>query len=82
MNDDGLSFSHLLGAGRVRQGSKNGGRRVNRGYLSLSESKVQDNRGDDVLEWCRMTKNIENRLSFLLMMNRILSKLFKIMREK
>ena len=82
LNDDGLSFSHLLRAGRVRRGSKNGGRRVNRGYLSLSKSKVQDDRGDDVLEWCRMTKNIENRLSFLLMMNKILSKLFKIMREK
>ena len=66
---------------RRRRGSKDG-RRVDRGYLSLSIPKVQDNRHDNVLKWCGMTKDIENGLSFLLMTNKVLSDSFKVVGEE
>ena len=81
LNDDGLSFNHMFGNKRRQRGSKNG-RRVDQGYLSSSIPKVQDDRCDNVLKWCRMAKDIENRLSFLLMMNKVLSDSFKVVREE
>ena len=52
LNDDGLSFNHLFGDGRVQRSPKNGGR-VNWRYLSLSKSKIQDDRCDNGAEWLR-----------------------------
>ena len=82
MNNDGLSFNHLFRVGGVGRNLKIGGRRVNQRHLSLSKSKIQDNGSNNVLKWCGMAKNIEDGFSFLLMMNKILSNLFEIMREE
>ena len=58
------------------------GRGVDWRYLSLLIPKVQDDRYDNVLKWCRMAKDIENRLSFLLMTNKVLSDSFKVVGEE
>ena len=71
----------MFGSEKRQRGAKDG-RRVDQGYLSLSIPKIQDDRCDNVLKQCRMTKDIENGLSFLLMMNKVLSDSFKDVREE
>ena len=82
LNDDRSLFNLSFRDGRVRRSTKSGGQRVNWRNVSLSKSKIQDNRSYNVLKWHGMTKNIKNRFSFLLVMNKILSNSFEIVRKE
>ena len=82
LNDDRLLFNLSFRDGRVQGSMKSRRRRVNRRDLSLSKLKIQNDRGYNVLKWHRMAKNIENRFLFLLMMKKILSNLFEIVRKE
>ena len=55
LNDDGLLFNFSFRGRKVRRDTKSGGRRVDRRNLLLSVSKVQNDRGYDILKWSGMT---------------------------
>ena len=82
LNDDRSLFNLSFGDGRVQRCMKSGRRRVNWRDSSLSKSKIQNNRGYNVLKWRGMAKNIENRFSFLLVTKKILSNSFEIVRKE
>ena len=82
LNDDRSLFNLSFRDGRVWRSTKSRRRRVSRRDLLLSKSKIQNNRGYNVLKWHGMAKNIKNRFLFLLMMNEILLNSFEVVRKE
>ena len=79
LNNDSPLFNLSFKGGRICGNMKSGGRRIDRRNLSLSVSKVQNDRGYDILKRSGMTQNIENRFSLLLVTNEILTDSFEVM---
>ena len=55
LKNDRLLVNLSFGGGRVGRNMKSGGGRIDGRNLLLSVSKVQNNRGYDILEWSGMT---------------------------
>ena len=55
---------------------------VNRQYLSLVPSEIKHNRSNSIVKWSRMNKNVKKRLSFQLMLSKVLSYTFNVVRKK
>ena len=55
LKNDRLLVNLSFRGGRVGRNTKSGGGRIDGRNLSLSVSKVQNNRGYDILEWSGMT---------------------------
>ena len=55
---------------------------VNRRYLSLASSEIKHDRSDSIAKQSKVTKNVEERLLFQLMLGKVLSYTFNVMRKK
>ena len=82
LNDNGLLFRFLFQDERVGYDTK--GRRwwSSGHYPTLAITKTQHNGIHNILKGGGVTKDIENRLSFLLVTKEILTESFEILRNK
>ena len=82
LNDNRLRVRFSFRNERVGDGMKRRRWRSNRIYLALTITKIQYNGIHNVLKRSRVTKNIEDGFSFLLVTRKVLTKSFDILRKK
>ena len=82
LNDNSLGVWFLFRTEGVGHGTKRRRWRSDRIYLALTITKVQYNGIHNVLKRSRVTKNIEDRFSLLLVTRKVLTKSFDILRKK